>query len=77
MATLLEQFEQQQQQSMLVSAPTSSGFMSTDKAYTSSRNVTSAATQVYYFLLNLSLLNLILYIIVCRTVNVCIHTHNS
>lgn len=52
MATLLEQFEEQQQQSLLVSAPTSSGFMGTDKVYTSSRNVTSAATQVYGILLN-------------------------
>ena len=45
MTTLLEQFEEEQQQS-LVSAPTSGGFITTDKPYTSSRNVTNAAAQV-------------------------------
>lgn len=48
MATLLEQFEEeQQQQSLLVNAPTSGGFITTDKSYASSRSVTSAATQVF------------------------------
>ena len=46
MATLLEQFEEEQQQSLLVNAPTSGGFITADKPYTSSRNVTSAATRV-------------------------------
>ena len=43
MATLLEQFEEEQQ---LAIAPTPGGFITTDKPYTSGRNVTSAATQV-------------------------------
>ena len=46
MATLLEQFEEEQQQSLLVNAPTSGGFSTADKPYASSRNVTSATTQV-------------------------------
>ena len=46
MATLLEQFEEEQQQSLLVNAPTTGGYITTDKPYTSSRNVTSPASQV-------------------------------
>ena len=43
MATLLEQFEEEQQQSY---ASTPGGFITTDKSYTSTRNVTSAVPRV-------------------------------